>query len=162
MAGTRALFIGGATLQFWDSPAGGNQIVDLLDMLNTPITQVTADSLGEFPQVEGPDTVPETWMMWADGAGGAGPRRAVVATDVGDALNATNSALVDQIATVSAQQGLVASSLGVVEYNAAGASWPLRPLDGRLYLWVGPTAPPVGGGYMQDGRDLWANTDPVS
>ena len=39
---------------------------------------------GSSVQSRVPDTDPETWYMWADGSGGAGPRRVVTATDMGD------------------------------------------------------------------------------
>lgn len=94
--GLHALFIPSATLQFWTQSSGGAQVTDLLDLLDTPITEVTADANGEFPQVMGPDTDPETWLMWADGSGdGSGPRRAVTATDLGDAVSAIAAAVAD-------------------------------------------------------------------
>lgn len=161
-SGKRALIIPSATLTFWNAQTGGTQYTDLLDSIGTPITQATADDEGEFPQIQGPDTTPDTWYMWADGSGGAGPRRLVAATDIGDALNATNDSLVDLLSTVSTQQTLLAASPGLVEYDTVGGSWPARPSDSRLYFWVGPTAPPVGGSYMQDGRDVWVNTNPVA
>lgn len=162
--GERALFIPGATLQFWNLSSGGSQITDLTDLLDTPITEVVADSNGEFPQVKGPDTDPETWMMWADGSGdGSGPRRAVVATDIGDTVNANKQSVLDLTDTVNGLQTLAASSLGVVEYDTVAGAWPERPSgDPRIIVWVGPSAPPVGGTGMQDGRDFWLNPTPVA
>jgi hypothetical protein len=162
--GSRALFIPSAVMQFWTASSGGTQYTDLLDMLDTPITEVVADSSGEFPQIKGPDTSPtETWLMWADGSGdGSGPRRAVMATDLGATVGANKAALLDLTDTVTSLQTLAATSLGIVEYDADSASWPARPSDSRIYMWVGPTAPPVGGGYMQDGRDFWLNPNPAA
>ena len=160
--GMRALFIPNATLTFWSASTGGTQYTDLLDMLGTAITSVTADSNGEFPQVQGPDTDPETWLMWADGSGdGSGPRRAVMATDIGDTVGANKATLLDLIDQVNGLQTLAGSSLGIVEYDSTGGTWPNRPSDSRIYMWVGPTAPPVGSPYMADGRDFWLNPNPV-
>lgn len=158
--GKRSLVIPSASLTFWSAVTAGTQYTDLLDAIGTPITSAAADSSdGSFPQIQGPDDV---WSMWADGSGGAGPRRLVIATDTGDILGATNDSLTDLIATVTDQQSLISNSPGVVEYDTGTSSWPVRPSDSRLYLWVGPTAPPVGGSYMQDGRDIWINTNPVA
>lgn len=167
-SGKRALIIPAASITFWTAQTGGTQITDLLDSIGTPITSVTADSGdGEFPPVQGPDTDPdtgaETWEMWADGSGGAGPRRRVVATDIGDVLSATIDSLTDLIAQVGGLQTLISNSPGAVEYDTETSSWPTRPDgDSRWYLWVGPTAPPVGTPYMQDGRDVWINTAPAA
>jgi len=135
--GFHALFIPGATLQFWDALSGGSQITDLLDMLDTPITEV-----------QGPDTDPETWSMWADGSGdGSGPRRKVVATDIGDTLNL--GSLTDFVPLV-------------VRYDETGASWPARPAvaGSRTVFWLGPTAPPVDDTYMLDDVDFYFDWQP--
>lgn len=161
-AGKRSLVIPSGSVTFWSANPGGTQYLDLLDAIDTPITEAVADSEdGEFQPIQGPDTAPETWYMWADGSGGAGPRRLVYATDMGDALNAINNTLADQAETIGVQQALIASSAGIIEYDTGTGSWPVRPSDSRFYFWLGPTAPPVGGGYMQDGRDMWANTSPA-
>lgn len=162
LSGKHALFIPDATITFWTAQTGGAQITDLQDMLGNTITSVAADSAGEFPQIQGPDTDPETYSMWADGNGGAGPRRKVVATDIGDRVSSNGQSLEDLTAEVASLSALVASSLGVVEYDSTNSTWPTRPTDGRVYMWVGTTAPPVGGGYMQSGRDIWLNQDPVA
>ena len=73
------------TVTFWDSLAGGNQITDLTDGSGNSITSVTTDSFGEFPEFYGPAGL---WRMAADGNGGAGPRRWVEATDMGDEITA--------------------------------------------------------------------------
>jgi hypothetical protein len=161
-AGKRALLLPSGNLTFWSGSTGGTQLTDLLDNVGSPITSVTADSVGEFPQVQGPDTDPETWWMWADGNGGAGPRRLVVATDVGDVVGNLSSGLTDLASDVSDLSALVSMSLGVVSYDSGTLSWPTRPTDSRVYAWIGPTAPPVGGAYMADGKDIWINTTPAS
>lgn len=161
--GTRALFIPAAVLQFWTAATGGLRITDLQDMLGTPITEVTADSNGEFPQILGPDTDSDTWLMYADGSGsGSGPRRAVTAIDLGETVSSNKQTVLDLVVTVNSLQGLASTSLGIVEYDSGTASWPTRPSDSRIYVWVGPSNPPIGGGYMQDGRDFWLNPTPVA
>lgn len=158
--GKLALFIPGATIAFYDAITGGAQYTDLLDSLGTPITTVTTDTTGEFPQFQGPD---EIWHMWADGSGdGSGPRRIITATDLADIVSSNRDTLLGLISTVTDLQTLAASSLGIVEYDTDTTSWPTRPSDSRIYMWVGPSAPPVGGGYMQDGRDFWLSPTPVA
>jgi len=158
--GRVALFIPDAPIEFWSAITGGTPYTDLLDNLGTPTTSVTTDTNGEFPQFQGPDDV---WYMWADGSGdGSGPRRLIVATDLADTVAANKDSLTDLIGTVTDLQSLVASSLGIIEYDSVGAAWPDRPEDSRIYMWVGPTAPTVGGTGMQDGRDFWLNPVPVS
>jgi hypothetical protein len=160
-AGIRALFIPDATITFYDAQTGGTPITDLLDALDTPITSVAADDSGEFPQIQGPDTDPETWSMWADGNGGAGPRRLVVATDIGDAVTEVRNAVADLSSTADALNTMARTSLGVVRYDTATSSWPARPDgDQRFFAWFGPTAPPAGDPYMLDG-ELWFNTSPA-
>ncbi|MCO6011405.1 glycoside hydrolase family 55 protein [Actinoallomurus purpureus] len=89
-AGKHALVIPGGTVTLWTAASGGVQITDLLDALGNPITSVTADSNGQLPQIQGPDTTPDTWYAWADGNGGAGPRIKILATDLADAIGAFN------------------------------------------------------------------------
>lgn len=157
-----ALVVPGGTLQFYNARSNGTQYTDLLDQLNTAITAVPADEFGEFPTIWGPDTDPDTWYMFADGSGGAGPRRLVVATDMGDTLNALGDLVGDLQATITAQQDLLAHSLGVVLQDATTGAWPTRPSDSRPYLWMGTTAPPTGAGGMVDGLDNWYNPRPVT
>lgn len=162
ITGNELLLMPGIQVTFWDSASAGNQITDLLDATGTAVTYVTTDAYGSIPQFQGPDTSTETWHMWADGNGGSGPRRIIVATDLGDTVNANKQSLLDVTNTVDSLQTLNASSLGVVEYDSVNNAWPTRPTDSRIYMWVGSTAPPVGGGYMQDGRDFWLNPNPVA
>jgi hypothetical protein len=159
-AGYIALYVPNATITFYDAVTGGNEYSDLQDLLGTAMTSVTTDTNGEIPAFLGPDGV---WSMWADGSGdGTGPRRRIITTDIGETLGATNDALTDLIATVSSQQTQLAATPGLIRYDDAGASWPIRPpSDPRLFMWVGPTPPSFGGSYMVAG-DLWVNTSPVS
>lgn len=87
--------------------AGTRYTTGLTDVGGADITSVTSDSTGAIPQLRGPTGVT---VMWADGNEGAGPRRLMVATDLGDALGdvATNAAaiaalqeLVNALATVA-------------------------------------------------------------
>jgi hypothetical protein len=158
--GALILMIPGAEIAFYDAQAGGAQVTDLLDALDTPTSTITADTVGEIPTFSGPDTDPETFVLWADGSGdGSGPRRRMIAADIGDEVGANKTTLLSMLDTVAALQNLAASSLGVVEYSSG---WPTRPEDSRIIVWVGPTAPPIGGGYMQDGRDFWLNPTPAA
>jgi hypothetical protein len=159
-AGNLALFVPGAVIEFYNAISGGAPYTDLVDNLGTATASITTDSNGEFPQFSGPDDV---LYMYADGSGdGSGPRRLIQATNLGDVVIANRDSLTDLIDTVNSLQGLNASSLGIVEYDSVASSWPERPSDSRIYMWVGPSAPTVGGTGMQDGRDFWLNPTPVS
>jgi hypothetical protein len=161
-SGKRVLMIPSASVTFWTAQTGGVQYTDLLDSIGTPITEATADDDGEFNPIQGPDTDPDTWYMWADGSGGAGPRQLVIATDMGDTVNALAATISDMAADAAALGAQVAASLGVVNYDTTTSSWPPRPAgDPRRFMWFGPTAPPVGGDYMVDGLDVFANTNPA-
>jgi hypothetical protein len=161
-SGKRALIVPSATITFWSARTGGTQYTDLLDDLGTPITGATADSsTGEFPPIQGPDTDPDTWYMWADGSGGAGPRRLVVATDIGDTVSTLTAAVADLQDQMDAVQALLAITPVIVTENGDGI-WPLRPdiVGTRTAIWKGPDTAPVGGGYMLDGTDLQIDTQP--
>jgi hypothetical protein len=163
-AGNLALFIPNAVIAFWSAQTGGSLVTDLLDSLGTPASTISSDANGEIPTFSGPDTSPdETLLLWADGSGdGSGPRRAMLAIDLGDTVNANRQTLLDLTSTANELQTLAASSLGIVEYDTATSSWPDRPSDSRIYMWVGPSAPTTGGTGMQDGRDFWLNPTPVA
>jgi hypothetical protein len=150
-SGKRALVIPSASITFWTAQTGGTQYTDLLDSIGTPITSVAADSSGEFAQIQGPDTDPDTWSMWADGSGGAGPRRIVVATDIGDAIPA---GLIGTIDTLTALTDLAPV---VWRYDEVAAAWNPRPAEAgtRTVFWLGPTPPPIDGTYMLDDVDVF-------
>jgi hypothetical protein len=147
---------------FWTAQTAGTQYTDLLDLTGTPITSAATDSTGALPQLQGPDTDPEIWVMWADASEGAGPRRLIVSTDAGASIAALASALADVTEDVTSLATLASTSLGVVVYDSGSSSWPDRPSDSRVYMWVGPTAPAVGGTGMVDGKDFWLNPVPAS
>lgn len=161
-AGKRVLFIPDGTVTFYDAATDGTQITDLLDGLGSPISSVDADDNGELPPIQGPATDPETWIMWADGADGAGPRRKVVATDMGDEINALSETVSDQADQLVAQAVMIGNSLAVVNYDTDASEWPIRPAgDSRRFAWLGPTPPPIGGDYMVDNFDIYLTTTPV-
>lgn len=74
----------GVTVTFYTALTGGTQIVDLTTAGGGPITSVLTDSSGEMPEFFGPSGVME---MYADANGGLGPRRRMVAADMGDAVS---------------------------------------------------------------------------
>ena len=162
VAGKHALVIPGGVVAFYTARTGGTQITDLQDVLGNPITSVTADSDGALPQIQGPDTTPDTWWMWADGNAGAGPRVIVSATDMGSTVTADTDAIDDLITSVSALQTAAGNSLGVLVKDPDTGDWPTRPTDSRPYMWIGDSAPPVGGDYAVAGRDIWFNQNPVA
>lgn len=82
ISGDHALLVPSQVVTFWNAATGGSQITDLQDMLGTAITAVTTDTNGAIPQLQGPVTTPDTWSLWADANGGAGPRRLMVASDL--------------------------------------------------------------------------------
>lgn len=82
-----------AEVWFYNEPTGGTRYTDgLTDLTGTPITSVTSDATGAIPQLRGPEGVTE---MWADANQGNGPRRLMVAADLG--------ALEGQIVTLTGQ-----------------------------------------------------------
>lgn len=88
---------GGVTIQAWSAPDGGTQYTNLTqDLAGTvPITTLVSSDgtggleLGTIPRFYGPPDVTRMWLS-ADG----GPRLAVVATDIGEKILATEVALV--------------------------------------------------------------------
>lgn len=47
-------------------------------------------------------------------------------------------------------------SLGLVVHD--GDSWPARPVGAAAVMWIGPTAPAIGGIGAADGVDMWVPT----
>lgn len=147
MDGFLAIVVPARTVTFWDSAAAGTQYTDLQDLAGAPITAVSSDGAGEIPQLRGPD---EVWSMWADANGGAGPRRLIQATDVGDTV-AANQARLDNVEnTVAALSALAAVSVVTVAYDEVAGTWPVRPViaGSRIVFWFGPNASPPPAGYM--------------
>lgn len=163
-SGKRSLVIPGASITFWTTLTGGtgDQYVDLLDTIGTPVSTAVAEDDGDFAPIQGPDGDPDIWFMYADGSGGAGPRRIVVATDMGDAFNALAETVNDLADQIDAQGVMIGNSLAVVNYDTGTSTWPTRPVgDTRRFAWLGPTAPPIGGDYMVDNYDFYLTTTPV-
>ncbi|MFG2001676.1 hypothetical protein ACGFNU_21250 [Spirillospora sp. NPDC048911] len=151
--GFQTVLAPGVVVSFYNAAAAGTQYTDLLDLSNTPITTVTTTADGALPQFWGPDGVTR---MYAEAGG---ERRAVTAIDAGDVVTDLRATVQSLQETVS----LLSNSVGTVRYDAGTSSWPERPDDSRTYLWIGPTAPSIGGGTgMVDGVDLWINPTPVT
>lgn len=114
-----SLAIPGHEVTFWDSPSGGTRHTDLLDATGSPVTSATSASDGSLPQISGPDGVR---TMWADAAGGAGPRRICLASDLGESANTVDTTLAGlsraQTAWVNAKQAGAAGD-GVTDDTAA-------------------------------------------
>ena len=103
MAAKVALFVPGAEVTFWNNREGGVQYTDMVDTLGDPITYVTCDERGFWPEFDGPIDV---WTMYADASGGTGPRYLVAATDAGP--TAEQAAYLDHLELV--EPGLVAAN----------------------------------------------------
>ena len=139
-----------ADVWFYNAKASGTRYTSgLTDLTGASITEVTSDSDGAIPQLRGPTNIS---YMWADASGGAGPRRLMVANDLGDILTDMKSTVADLQAALSQ----FATSIGAVRYNSDTSSWPDRPADSRIYIWFGPTAPSA----IPDG-DYWVNPTPA-
>lgn len=130
---------------FWDSPILGTQYTDLTDLGGSPIESITSDSDGEIGQFYGPDDA-NIRAMWIDASGGAGPRRQIIAVDLGDEMAAALAAIANLENTVD---NLVAQNAAMVMFVRANedGSWPDRPpvADTRMVIWVGPNSPVYGG-----------------
>jgi hypothetical protein len=89
ITGNAAVIVPGVAVSFFDAETGGTQITDLLDGLGTATSTVTSDSNGAIPVFSGPDNGSRS--LWADANSGAGPRRLMVATDIGSDLSTAES-----------------------------------------------------------------------
>jgi hypothetical protein len=107
LAGDTAVMIPAQPVTFWDSQSGGTQYTDLLDDTGAAVTSATSGTDGSLPQISGPDGVS---VMWADAAGGAGPRRLVTATDLGPEVDSLSAAVAGLPATRFTDRGVVAAS----------------------------------------------------
>jgi hypothetical protein len=149
---TGELVLGADTpVWFYNAQSGGTRYTTgLTDPSgDTAILEVTSDSDGGIPQLRGLTDVP---YMWADASGGAGPRRLMVAVDLGDYIVDLRSTIADLQAAVTQFN----TSIGAVRYNYDTSSWPDRPADSRIYIWFGPSAPSA----IPDG-DYWINPNPA-
>jgi Putative Ig domain len=95
-----------ATVIFFNALTAGAQYTDLTGTAGNAITSVTSDANGEIPEFYGPVGI---WKMAADGNGGAGPRRWMTASDMGDQV----SGLVSQVTSLVPVTG----SAGTVTLN---------------------------------------------
>lgn len=150
---------GGGTV--WADAASSVQVTDLTDAGGVAVSTVatTADGRCSF---YGPDEDPRT--LWVDfGAGtqaveptGVVGGTATAVVNLQDRVFALEEAEVTGVTVESMPGGLMLA----VRYNAATGVWPQRP-TGRadiVVTWVGPSAPPIGGGYALDGVDVWWST----
>jgi hypothetical protein len=156
-SGNLAVVVPAVSVTFYDSPTTGTQYSDLTDLSSVAISSITSDSSGEMPQFYGPDDV---YFMWADASGGAGPRRVMVATDLGPVVQALTEQVANLQNTVDNLTALCA--LMVVANREALGSYPDRPaLAGdRLVLWAGDDTPAGGGAPGMAEGDLYADTAP--
>lgn len=142
------LLLAAATdVTFWNQETGGTQYTDLTDLGGTPITLVTSDSSGGIPQFKGPDGIR---AMWADAAGGAGPRRLMTDAEIGPNLATVINDAADLDNAVAALQALAAVAPVTVTYDEVEAEWPPRPTiaGSRVVFWFGPVGSPPTSGYM--------------
>jgi len=99
---------------FYNAETGGTRYTDgLTDLTGTPITSVTSDATGAIPQLRGPEGVTE---MWADANQGTGPRRLMVAADLGD-LEGVVAGLSGEVDGVSAAVDALATVASTGEYD---------------------------------------------
>jgi hypothetical protein len=142
---------------FWNAATGGTQYTDLTDMFDTPITSVTSDSAGAIPQFKGPDGIR---AMWADAAGGAGPRRLMFDTEIAPNVATLVNDVADLDNAVAALQALADIMPVTVKYDEVEAEWPTRPAiaGSRIVHWHGPVGSPPPSGYMVENDQFfgWA------
>lgn len=113
-----------AVLSFYTALTGGTQITDLLDANGNAATQITCGSDGLIPEFSGPAS--GLTRLAADAAGGTGPRRWMMATDLdtlagvsliapsGDTTGAADTAAIN--GTLGTTPGAVAR-LGAGTFN---------------------------------------------
>lgn len=121
-----ATLVPGATLTFYDSEAGGEQITDLVDLNGDPISDGTlvADAYGAVPPFRGPDG---TYRLWVSADGG--PRRAMVATDVGrfaQVAETANAAIAQHTSDGNPHQMRIGDLVDVDDSS---------PSDGQALIW---------------------------
>jgi hypothetical protein len=186
ITGNETLLVPGVVIQFYDAASAGNAITDLEDLTLTAQTTVTTDINGAIPQFYGPDAVTLVWADANGGAGPrrlmlATDSTADIATNTtaittlqgtvtalapvaasGNYADLTGAPVLAAVATSGAYADLSGKPvLGMQAVVESGGVWPLRnttaPDTSRPAEWIGPTAPPAGGGYAQAG-DLWDAT----
>jgi hypothetical protein len=137
----------------WDAEESGTQLTDLLDADGVAIPGgiITASASGLI-DFFGPDTTPETLLVWLDA--GAGTRQRIIAADaiqqVGDiaAAAAANAAAITALQTAVPSLGInvqtgttytvaMADHDGVVERSNASANTVTAPAEATVSLPVG-------------------------
>jgi Putative Ig domain len=83
-----------ATVMFFTDLLGGTQYTGLLTTTGISVDTITADGFGEVGEFFGPSGV---WRMAMDANGGTGPRRWILANDMGDELTSLHNALTSGI-----------------------------------------------------------------
>jgi hypothetical protein len=137
---------------FYTADSGGVRYEEgLTDLSGATITAVTSDSTGAIPQLRGPEGV---LAMWADANEGAGPRRLIVAADVGDAL----AGLLGRVSAVESYTGLGRQI--TVYRDVTSGTWPTRPDTALPVHWwdtnaTAPSPPTIGEPYARDGVDFY-------
>jgi hypothetical protein len=147
----------GTTVTMWDSATGGNQVTDLLSIIDEALTTVTTGSTGEIGHFYGPDG----WasILYADG--GVGPRRALVPADLAaevatklgrDEEPAGHAHSVSDLPDV---QRALAAGLTWVTFDSTSNTWPLVELPPGRIVWDdnGSGASPPA--QARGGFDLW-------
>jgi hypothetical protein len=138
----------GKAVWFYNAESGGTRYTEgLTDLAGATITEVTSDSTGGIPQLRGPVGVA---TMWADATEGAGPRRLMVASDIGDDLLVA----LGRITTVEAYTNLD-RQITLYRDRTTG-EWPTRPDTALPVHWwetipTAPSPPTIGEPYALDG-----------
>lgn len=117
----RASLVAGVPVSAWSAASGGTQHTDLLAADGvTPLldSQLVTDANGAIPEFFGPDGVQSLYL---DAAGGAGPRRRTLTTDLAAAFSSATSGAVTR-STVTAKGDLLVgdASSSVVRLGVGG------------------------------------------
>jgi hypothetical protein len=154
--GNLAVVVPAVVVTFYDAATTGTQYSDLTDVTGGAITSITSDTSGELGQCYGPDNV---YAMWADASGGAGPRRLMVATDLGPDVEAMAEQLANLQNTVANLVELSAY-MPVVIREVSGVIPPRPAIAGdRMGWWICDDTPTSGGTGMAE-NDILTDTAP--
>lgn len=139
--GTELLLGANVTVTFWDAPTAGNRYEDLRDLTGATITSVQSDANGALGEFDGPDD--DVREMWTDANGGAGPRRRIIAADLGADVVSLQQKTSQMQTTVDQHQTLLGTAVYGLLYDAGAAAYPPIPsaVAGRRLLWIGPAVP---------------------
>lgn len=134
---------------FYNSQFGGTRVeTGLTDMTGAPITEVPSDDKGALPQFRGPKNVTE---LWADASEGEGPRRLLVANDLGDKVTEIKT----EMGSLAAAAADLSAAPAWVRRDPVTGAWPVRPETARCVIWLDtlpetPAQPQIGGAGMVD------------